>query len=306
MSKLKDGVLHLENATAHSRLRPARSWCGAAAHGSPALRSGLVRLALAALAVASLPTLATSIISTSTANRVYFQHKGGLVESWSVASNGAYQATAVVGHFGAWQLKTAGDIDGDGVNDLVFQPGPYTTAVLFMTTQSTVKGTAYLGYTGSYGEVKACADYEGLGHAQLFFQTASGDASYWRLGTDGGNQATFFLGTMSGWQLCSAGDIDGDHKAELVWQNASGDIAIWYHNPDGSIRASLPFSSGAWVPRAMLDLDGDGVSDLLWQTPDRNTSGWFLNSNGTARSAFFMGSTGNWVIKAAGHWMFTY
>jgi len=294
MSTIKGGMLRQSCKLLYSLWRETQH------NGGTAVCTGLLAGVLAALAVAGLPARAAQ--SGATETQVYFQHRGGLVESWTL-TNGSYAATSVIGHFGAWQLKAAGDIDGDGVGDLVFQPTCASTAILFMNPQGTVRSMVDVGCTLPYGEVRACADYEGIGSPQLFYQTADtkGTVTYCEMSAGGNFNSSTVLGDMGAWQLRGAGDIDQDGKAELVWQDPAGNVSVWLHNADGSINAVMPFGSlGTWVLRGMFDLDGDGVSDLLWQNPDGSTAAWFINSDCTVRATSLLGPTGNWVIKAAG------
>ena len=231
--------------------------------------------------------------------QLFFQESAGLLAAWILNTNGDFQFARFPANTGNWTLKTAGDLDGDGVSDLFFQTAAGDTAGWFMNADGSVRDTHAWGNVREWG-LKACADYEGLGHGQLFFQTPAGLAAYWLLDTNGVFQAAVPLGNMDTWKLRGAGDLDGDHKAELFWQNAAGQIAIWFHNPNGSIHGVVPYGTGVWALCGVLDLDGDGVSDLLWQTVDGNTACWFMNANGAARSSHSWGNQGIWKLKAAG------
>jgi hypothetical protein len=232
--------------------------------------------------------------------QLFFQEPNGMIASWVVNSTGAFQFARVLANTGGWALKSAGDIDGDGVSDLLFQNTSSDTGGWFLNPDGSTRDARFWFNIGSW-EIKAAGDYEGIGRAQILFQNAAGVAAYWRLDTNGAFQSAAVLGNMAGWKLRGAGDLDGDHKAELFWQTATGTVAIWFHNPDGSIRGAVPFgSTGEWALCGVTDVDADGVCDLLWQTPDTRTGGWFMNSNGTARAASFWWPTGGWKLKAAG------
>ena len=233
------------------------------------------------------------------APQMFYQDPSGLLASWVLDSTGGFRFARVLANTGGWALKAAGDIDGDGVSDLLFQDGSGNTGGWFMNPDGSVRDARFWFNIGPW-EIKACGDYEGTGHGQLFFQTAAGDVAFWRLDTNGVYQSSVPMGKMVGWKLRGIGDLDGDHKAELFWQNAAGQVAIWYHNPDGSIRGTSPFNTSVWVLCGVTDIDGDGVSDLLWQTPGGDTGGWFMNSNSTQRTANFWWNTGAWRLKAAG------
>ena len=231
--------------------------------------------------------------------QVYYQDAGGMLASWVLNTNAAFRFARILANTGGWVLKAAGDLDGDGVSDLLFQTADGEICGWLMNPDGSVRDSLYR-YNVAGWEIKACGDYEGLHRGQLFFQTARGDVAYWRFDIHGNFQSSVSLGNMGGWLLRGIGDLDGDGKAELFWQNASGSVAIWYHNADGSIRGVVPCNAGGWVLSGVVDLDGDGISDLLWQDGSGNTGGWLMNSNGTARTANYWWNTGGWKLKAAG------
>ena len=233
------------------------------------------------------------------APQIFYQDPTGTLASWVLSSGGGMRFARLLANTGSLALKAVGDIDGDGVGDLLFQTANGATTVWFMNADGSLRSTRALWALGGLA-VKACGDYEGTGHAQVFFQDAAGNASYWRLDTNGNNLGSVSLGAMGGWMLRGLGDLDGDHKAELFWQNAAGQVVVWYHNPNGTIRSVLAFNTGGWLLSGVVDIDADGVSDLLWQDGVGNTGGWFMNSNGTARAASYWWNTGGWKLKAAG------
>ncbi len=230
---------------------------------------------------------------------IFYQDPTGLLASWVIGTNASFQFARILANTGGWALKCAGDVDGDGVSDLLFATAGGDAAGWFMNADGSTRSARYW-FNLSGWEIKACGDYEGIGRGQLFFQNAAGVTAYWRLDTNGNYLAAVPVGAMGGWKLRGAGDLDGDGKAELFWQNAAGTVVIWYHNPNGTIRGGTPFNTGNWALCGIADIDGDGVSDLVWQNSAGLTGGWFMNSNGTARAASYWWGTGAWKLKAAG------
>ena len=231
--------------------------------------------------------------------QVYYQDPSGMLASWVLSSTGGFQFARILAITGGWALKTAGDVDCDGVSDLLFESADGGTAGWLMNADGSVRDMrAWSNIKG--WEIKACGDYEGTHRGQVFFQNALGDVAYWRLNTNGTYQSSASLGNQGGWKLRGAGDLDGDGKAELFWQNAAGTVVIWFHNPDGSIRGGTPFNTANWALCGVADIDGDTISDLVWQNTPGDTGGWFMNSNGTARAASYWWNTGAWKLKGAG------
>jgi hypothetical protein len=232
--------------------------------------------------------------------QLFFQDNGGQLASWVLETNGVFRFARPMTNTGDWKLKAAGDVDGDGISDLLFQTAAGDTGGWFMHTDSTARDPRFWWNIGAW-VLKAAGDYEATGRAQLFFQTPDGAVAYWRLDATGTFQSAVQLGNQGAWKLKAAADLDRDGKAELFWQTAAGAVAIWFHDgPGGAIRGYLAGNTGEWALCGAVDVDGDAIGDLIWQTPDSRTGGWFMNTNGTARAANFWWATGGWTLKAAG------
>ncbi len=232
--------------------------------------------------------------------QLFFQDSGGQLASWLLSTNGAFQGARLMPNTGSWNLKAVGDLDGDGISDLIFQTPAGLAAVWFLHADGNQRSAKVLGDLGAW-EVRACADYLGRGRAQLFFQTG-GTVAYWVLDTNGTYLSSAVCGTgLGAWKLYGAGDLDRDNKAELFFM-ADGMLAVWFHDgPGGTIRGLMASTGlGTWQVRGVLDLDGDGVSDLAWQDPSGSTAGWFLNTNGSPRATLNWGNLGPWQLKGSG------
>ena len=237
--------------------------------------------------------------------RAYFEDASGQLASWVLNSTGGVVSASVIANLGGWVLAAAGDINGDGTSDLIFESGEGDVAFWMMNAEGTARSTRQvLAYDiDPVWRIAAAGDWAGTGNAQLFFQEASGKTAYWVLTTNGDFVTSVYMGNMGSWKLRGVGYlfINGDPRAELLWQDPAGHFAVWYHQPDNSVASMLlPFSLGGWVLHGVVDIDGGGVSDLLWQDAQGNVANWFMNVNGVPQSAGFMGNTGGWKLKAAG------
>lgn len=150
------------------------------------------------------------------------------------------------GLFGG-SLASIGDIDGDGVPDLIVG-APFTT-----------RPEAY-----------------GVGSV-LVFSGATGTLLYNFLGNEGG--------TYMGWSVAGLGDLDGDGIPEMAigtpYASVGGDIGVG----NVAIRSGATgdliylFEGQAvgdflgWSVAGIGDLDGDGVSDVLLGAPNASPSG---------------------------------
>jgi hypothetical protein len=150
------------------------------------------------------------------------------------------------GLFGG-SLASIGDIDGDGVPDLIVG-APFTT-----------RPEAY-----------------GVGSV-LVFSGASGNLLYNFLGTEGG--------TYMGWSVAGLGDLDGDGIPEIAigtpYASVGGNIGVGNVAVRSGATGELIYlfegqSVGdflGWSVAGIGDLDGDGVSDVLLGAPNASPSG---------------------------------
>ncbi len=231
--------------------------------------------------------------------KLWLQTDAGQLAVWTLNSAGAQVRGGLMENTGAWLVRAAGDIDGDGVADLLFQDGSYNMAGWLMNADNTKKAASYWSNTSPW-DLKACADFEGTGRAQVLFQKPDGSLALWRLNPDGSYNSSMGLGNSAPYVLRGAGDLDGDGKADLIFQNAAGNLAVWKHNIDGTISGATLPGAGTWLLRAVLDVNGNGISDIIWQAPDGNVAGWFVNAPVTPAGSFSPGGAGSYKVRAGG------
>jgi len=255
-------------------------------------------------------TIAVSTPATYSANfvpwtsRLFFQDLKGTVANWQLDHTGARLSANLIAEAGGWILKTAGDVNGDGMSDLIFETEIGQIGIWLLNTNANFSSAAVLGTVNPAWQVVACGDYVGTGVPQIFFQTADGKVAYWNITSSGAFVNSVLVSASIGeWVLKYAVDVDGDGKADLIWQRADGMTAIWTHGAGSAINAQLLGNVGGWQQRAGVNIDGDvlNTGDLLWQTSTGQIGMWFMNTNLTASSAEFMWLTlPGWKLKAAG------
>ena len=233
--------------------------------------------------------------------KVFFQTDAGQLAAWTLNGTGGVAATCLMDNTGGWTLKAAGDINGDGIVDLVFQDSSHNTACWIMNLDGT-KNAAYSWGSAADWEVRACADFEGVGKAQVLFQRADGALARWAIASDGTNKVSTLMGnSTAAWPLRGACDVDGDGKADLLFQGANGNTAMWTHNTNGTMYGQTWLNLGGWCLKGTVNIDGDVHNDLIWQTADGNSAAWLMGDGMmTNQSAVSWGSTAGWKIKAAG------
>jgi hypothetical protein len=189
----------------------------------------------------------------------------------------------------------AGDLDGNGVDEIITGPGPgpvfgpHVRAFAYDSAKesvSPVPGVSYFAYgTFRWGVNVTAGDIDGDGYDEIVTGAGPGDVfgphvRGWNI--DGGTAqpipdvSYFAYGTLRYGVNVACGDVDGDGIAEIV--TAPGPSSLfgahirgW--NVDGSVAIPLDgFSFFAWPPGqarygasvfAGTDLDGDGRAEVV-------------------------------------------
>ena len=201
-------------------------------------------------------------------------------------------------------VKGAGDIDKDGVTDLVFQDSSGNTSLKFLNSNGTIKSTLSLGNT-AYWRIKAVGSLLHDGTIDVFFQDTAGNIAYWVMGTNGVPTAWKSLPSSSFWQLKTIGG--NSSTTNLIFQDPSkGTAAYWGMSASGTPAtwAQIPNSSQTlWKIVASGDVTGDGIIDVFFQnTSDGSVAFWGMNANGNPATWNPIANSAQkvWSVVAAG------
>jgi hypothetical protein len=167
-----------------------------------------------------------------------------------------------------------GDINGDGIADVITAPGrdaaTATVRVFDGTTQALIRQFQAYEYSSPGGTYVASADVNGDGFADI---VTGRDGSPPEVkvfdGLTGAVISDFFAYAPPavGGVRVAAGDIDGDGYAEIITgQEAGGTPEVRVFYGDGTLRNAFMaydprFPGGVFV--AAGDIDGDGFADIV-------------------------------------------
>jgi hypothetical protein len=135
-----------------------------------------------------------------------------------------------------WRVAAAGDLNGDGRADLIFQHSDGTLAVWHMDgLQRTTAALLNPPHSGdSNWRVVGSGDWNRDGKTDLCFQHTAGTLGVWFM--DGASRIDARLVTPqdsgdSLWRVAGTADLNQDGHTDLLWQhNSSGQIGIWFMN----------------------------------------------------------------------------
>jgi hypothetical protein len=193
---------------------------------------------------------------------IVWQHdRDGTLAAWFL------QGTEVVGtgYFSIkrvtdlnWKVRGVGDLNGDGLADLIWQNAADGSLAAWLMNGTTVMTTRMLSIprvSDTSWKIRAVGDTNGDGQADLLWQNAStGELAVWFMrGSTVSGTARLSIGVMTDttWRIAGAQDVSGDGRADILWERSTGAVAAWFLEGRNVVATSM--------------LNPGGVTDPAWK-----------------------------------------
>ena len=199
--------------------------------------------------------------------------QGNQPQGWSWLS-----AAGAPGGAPGWTLASAGDFNGDGTPDLVWQNDSSRQVVVWYMGYEQGKNIflafEWLSASGVPGwRVVGTGDLNGNGRPDLVWQNdSSRQVVVWWDKQGMGFQSWDWLSSagVAGWSVVGVADFNRDGRLDLVGQNdVSRQVVVWYMGDAlGNLFQrwdALADSVAGWRVVGTGDFNRDGSADLLWQ-----------------------------------------
>jgi hypothetical protein len=178
---------------------------------------------------------------------LWFSRSTGKVKTWPM--NGISRVVvgglpveiglqATVDPNAGWSIAGVGDMDNDGISDILWwsRVDGRVNHWLMTPSMSLKPESGNIGTHVSPGTWKlvGVGDFNADGQTDVLWKDdASGDVEVWLTsGLYGYNAITLAQGVIPQWRAVNIGDYNGDGRADIFWRHDAGNVVVWRTQQD--------------------------------------------------------------------------
>jgi len=164
---------------------------------------------------------------------------GGYDEIWLFAPGGGHKSVDLPRSDPIWSIKGAGDINGDGRADLVWQQSTSGAAGVWLMQGATLISAVALPATSENWQIVGIGDFNGDGQQDLLWQNVKSlQTAVWLMAGTTFKQSSGVAVTPRNAQIHDVTDVDGDGRADVIWAEPT-DYRVWFMNGVRKTRESV-------------------------------------------------------------------
>jgi hypothetical protein len=146
----------------------------------------------------------------------------------------------------SWKVIGAGDFNGDGNDDILFQNSDGTVTEWEMNGTSIVSAVA-VGNPGTSWKAIGTGDFNGDGNSDILFQKNDGTPMIWEMNGTSIISSAVLTNPGAEWTAIGTSDFNGDGMADILFQRSNGPPMIWEMNGTSVVTSfTLPSPGPQW------------------------------------------------------------
>ncbi len=179
-----------------------------------------------------------------------WRNRSGYINTWNIASNsgviedGNYKlelssAPNIGSIDGNWKVQSTGDMNGDGVSDILWRDTLGHVNSWLIGLDGAVMAAPNIGTVGNEWAVQSTGDLNGDGAADILWRDTAGHINAWFMGSDGNVSSAPNIGAVSSdWTVKGVADFNGDGISDILWQDTAGHVNEWLMGSNGEVTSA--------------------------------------------------------------------